>query len=128
MLAVPCGGGTDIAAALRLGHAELQRGRDPGRSGLLVTDGVCTSGADPLPAAARFGPLHVLLMEEQPAALLGVARGPAAPDPAPVTTWISPRLHVGEAIARAADGGLVRVDGFPSLPRRMLEVADRVLR
>ena len=119
MLAVPCGGGTDIAAALRLGHAELQRGRDPSRSGLLVSDGVCTSGADPLPAAARFGPLHVLLMEEQAA-----ARDPGAP----VTTWIAPRLHVGEAVARAADGGLVRVDGFPALPRRMLEVADRVLR
>jgi MoxR-like ATPase/Mg-chelatase subunit ChlD len=119
MLAVPCGGGTDIAAALRLGHAELQRGRDPGRSGLLVSDGMCTSGADPLPPAARFGRLHVLLMEEQTAAL----------DPcAPVTTWIAPRLHVGEAIARAADGGLVRVDGFAALPRRMLEVADRVLR
>ena len=29
MLAVPCGGGTDIAAALPAGHAELQRGRDP---------------------------------------------------------------------------------------------------
>ncbi len=119
MLAVPCGGGTDIAAALVAGHAELQRGRDPGRSGLLVSDGVYTSGADPLPAAARFGPLHVLLMEEQAA-----ARDPGAP----VTTWIAPRLHAGEAIARAADGGLVRVDGFPALPRRMLEVADRVLR
>ena len=119
MLAVPCGGGTDIAAALRLGHAELQRGRDPSRSGLLVSDGVYTSGADPLPAAARFGPLHVLLMEELTSAV----------DPtAPITTWIAPRLHVGEAIARAADGGLVRVDGFPALPRRMLEVADRVLR
>ena len=119
MLAVPCGGGTDIAAALEAGHAELQRGRDPGRSGLLVSDGVYTSGADPLPPAARFGPLHVLLMEEQTA-----SRDPGAP----VTTWIAPRLHVGEAIARAADGGLVRVDGFTALPRRMLEVADRVLR
>ena len=131
MLAVPCGGGTDIAAALRLGHAELQRGRDPGRSGLLVSDGVHTSGPDPLPAAARFGPLHVLLMEEPPPARPGAAAsgaGAAAGPPAPVTTWISPRLHVGEAIARAADGGLVRVDGFPALPRRMLEVADRVLR
>ena len=68
MLVVPCGGGTDIAAALQAGHAELQRGRDPGRSGLLVSDGVCTSGADPLPAATRFGPLHVLLMEKQAAA------------------------------------------------------------
>ena len=119
MLAVPCGGGTDIAAALRLGHAELQRGRDPSRSGLLVSDGVCTSGDDPLPTAARFGPLHVLLMEEQ---------APTHDPAAPVTTWIAPRLHVGEAIARTADGGLVRVDGFPALPRRMLEVADRVLR
>ena len=119
MLSVPCGGGTDIAAALESGHAELRRGRDPSRCGLLVSDGVCTSGADPLPAAARFGPLHVLLMEEQVA-----DRDPAAP----VTTWIAPRLRAGEAIARAAGGGLVRVDGFPALPRRMLDVADRVLR
>jgi Mg-chelatase subunit ChlD len=119
MLAVPCGGGTDIAAALRLGHAELQRGRDPGRCGLLVSDGVYTCGADPLPAAARFGALHVLLMEERPAPREAGA---------PVTTWISPRLAVGEPIARAADGGVVRVDGFADLPRRMLEVADRVLR
>ena len=114
MLEVPCGGGTDIAAALGAGHTELQRGRDPGRSGLLVSDGVYTAGADPLPAAARFGALHVLLMED----------AGAASD----TTWISPRLAVGEAIARASDGGVVRVDGFAALPRRMLEVADRVLR
>ena len=131
MLAVPCGGGTDIAAALRLGHAELQRGRDPGRCGLLVSDGVYTSGADPLPAAASFGALHVLLMEERPAVRPAGGGGAAAArsgGPAPATTWISPRLAVGEAVARAADGGLVRVDGFAALPRRMLEVADRVLR
>jgi len=114
MLRVPCGGGTDIAAALRAGHGELQRGRDPGRSGLLVSDGVYTTGADPLPAAARFGPLHVLLVEEP-----AVASG---------TTWIAPRLKAGEAIARAGDGGLVRVDGFAALPRRMVEIADHVLR
>ena len=119
MLAVPCGGGTDIEAALRLGHDELQRGRDPGRCGLLVSDGVRTSGADPLPAAARFGGLHVLLMERPPAG--DGDRGAA-------TVWIAPRLHAGEGIARAAGGGLVRVDGFPALPRRMLDVADRVLR
>jgi hypothetical protein len=80
---------------------------------------VYTCGADPLPAAARFGALHVLLMEERPAPREAGA---------PVTTWISPRLAVGEPIARAADGGVVRVDGFADLPRRMLEVADRVLR
>jgi len=129
MLAVPCGGGTDIAAALRLGHAELQRGRDPGRCGLLVSDGVYTSGADPLPPAARFGELHVLLMEEPPARAAGSDRAAVrSGDAAPVTTWISPRLAVGEAIARASGGGVVRVDGFAALPRRMLEVADRVLR
>lgn len=119
MLAVPCGGGTDLSAALVAGHAELARGRDPRRCGLLVSDGVFTSGVDPRPAAAGFGPLHVLLTEEQPA---------AGQSGRPVTTWISPRRRVGEAIARAADGGVVRVDGFAVLPRRMLEVADRVLR
>ena len=50
MLAVPCGGGTDIAAALEAGHAELQRGRDPGRSGLLVSDGVYTERRRPAAA------------------------------------------------------------------------------
>jgi len=84
-----------------------------------VSDGVRTSGADPLPAAARFGRLHVLLMERPPAG--DGDRGAA-------TVWIAPRLHAGEGIARAAGGGLVRVDGFPALPRRMLDVADRVLR
>jgi MoxR-like ATPase len=131
MLAVPCGGGTDIAAALRLGHTELQRGRDPGRCGLLVSDGVYTSGADPLPAAASFGVLHVLLMEERPAPSPTSGGGAAAlrsGEAAPPTTWISPRLAVGEAVAQAAGGGVVRVDGFAALPRRMLEVADRVLR
>lgn len=138
MLTVACGGGTNIADALRLGHAELRRGRDPGRSGLLVTDGVCTCGADPLAAAARFGRLHVLLMEEPAATARSGSRarsgstpsfGSAADGPAPpVTTWISPRLKVGEAIARAAGGGVVRVDGFSALPRRMLEIADQVLR
>ena len=97
-----------------------------------MSDGVYTSGADPLPPAARFGALHVLLMEEPPARREarrggGGAAAARSGDAVPVTSWISPRLAVGEAIARAADGGLVRVDGFAALPRRMLDVADRVL-
>ncbi len=114
MLALPCGGGTHIAVGLEAGRVELQRGRDPRRSGLLLSDCIFTSGPDPCRVAARFGSLHVLLIEE--------AR--AATD----TVWISPRRAVGEAIARASDGGLVRVSGFTVLPRRMLDVADAVLR
>ena len=114
MLASPCGGGTHIAAALERGHAELRRGRDPRRCGLLVSDGVYTVGRDPRAAAASFGALHVLLVDDPIASGDGV--------------WISPRRAVGEAVARASDGGVVRVGGFAALPRRMLEVADAVLR
>ncbi len=114
MLSSPCGGGTHIAAALERGHAELRRGRDPRRSGLLVSDCVYTVGPDPRAAAASFGALHVLLVDEPLSSGEGV--------------WISPRRAVGEAVARASDGGVVRVSGFAALPRRMLEVADAVLR
>ena len=123
--------GTDIAAALRLGHAELQRGRDPGRCGLLVSDGVYTSGADPLPAAARFGALHVLLMEERatpPGGAAGAAPRPCAPVRPRRRRPGSRRAWRWRGRSPAADGGVVRVDGFAALPRRMLEVADRVLR
>jgi Mg-chelatase subunit ChlD len=114
LLARPCGGATDISTALAAGRVELARGRDPRRSGLLITDGVYTAGPDPCPAAARFRDLHVLLTHDDAAAA--------------GTVWIAPRRNVGEAVARAGNGGIVRVDGFAALPRRMLEVADRVLR
>ena len=67
MLDVPCGGATNVAAALELGHVELERGRNPRRSAVLVTDGLYTAGADPRPAAARFRALHVLLTQDGPA-------------------------------------------------------------
>ena len=54
MLDTPCGGATNVAAALELGHAELERGRNPRRCGLLVSDGLYTAGVDPRPAAARY--------------------------------------------------------------------------
>ena len=114
MLAQPCGGATDIAAALETGRTALARGRDPRRSGLLITDGVCTAGPDPCAAAARFRDLHVLLTHDD-------ARRSGS-------VWITPRRMVGEAVARAGNGGIVRVDGFAALPRRMLDVADKVLR
>ena len=44
MLEQPYRGYTNIAAALELGAAELERGHNPRRSGLLITDGVVTAG------------------------------------------------------------------------------------
>ena len=59
MLDQPVRGYTNIEAALALGAAELERGRNPRRSGLLITDGVvdrrrrpAAAGA-PVPASRR---------------------------------------------------------------------------
>jgi Mg-chelatase subunit ChlD len=113
MLARPCGGATHIAAGLRRGHEELARCRDPRRSALLVTDGMFTAGPDPCSEAARFRDLHVLLIREHEHSRAG---------------WVTPRRLVGEAIARAGHGHVVRVDGFSELPRSMVEVAGKLLR
>lgn len=112
MLARPCGGATNIAGGLRRGRAELSRSRDPRRSALLITDGMFTAGPDPCAEAERFADLHVLLIREHEQA------GGA---------WITPRRLVGAALARAAHGHVARVDCFAQLPRRMVEVADRLL-
>ena len=64
MLDQPVRGYTNIEAALELGAAELERGRNPRRSGLLITDGVVTAGGDPRPLAHRFPQLFVLLTED----------------------------------------------------------------
>jgi uncharacterized protein with von Willebrand factor type A (vWA) domain len=105
MLGRPVRGYTNIAAALKLGVAELERGRNPRKVGLLVTDGVATAGGDPVPLAARFGRLHVLLAEDY--------------------------KMDRELCRRMADlgrGDVFAVGSFADLPRRMLDVANRVLR
>ncbi len=140
MLDTPCGGATNVAAALELGRVELERGRNPRRSAVLVSDGLYTAGADPRPAASRFRSLHVLLTQDEPAEELpaGAARrgtdvSPAIPPPETRSTrrrgiWIAPRRSIARDVARAGGGRLVRVDGFAALPRRMLDLADHVLR
>ena len=135
MLDVPCGGATNVAAALELGHVELERGRNPRRSAVLVTDGLYTAGADPRPAAACFRALHVLLTQDGPAEELPVgatSRGaevsPSAQSARRYGLWIAPRRSVGRDLARVGGGRLVRVKGFASLPRRVLDLADHVLR
>ncbi len=105
MLDQPVRGYTNIRAALELGAAELERGRDPRRTGLLITDGVATVGGDPVPAAHRFPRLFVLLTEDykMDAALC-------------------------RRLADAGHGDVFPVRTYRELPRRLLDVANRVLR
>lgn len=105
MLDQPVRGYTNIEAALELGAAELERGRNPRRSGLLITDGVATAGGDPLPLASRFPHLFVLLTEDYK---------------------MNPDLC--RQLADAGHGDVFKVRTFRDLPARLLDVANRVLR
>jgi hypothetical protein len=129
-----CGGATNIAAALELGATELERGRNPRRSAVLISDGFFTAGADPRRAAARFRTLHVLLTQKAGEGVpdSAVTRGADASAMGGTTRrsgrWLNPERSAGRAMARAGGGRLIRVDGFGLLPRRMLELADHLLR
>jgi len=105
MLEQPYRGYTNIAAALEAGAAELERGRNPRRSGLLITDGVVTAGTDPTPLAHRFPRLFVLLTEDYK---------------------MNPELC--RRLADAGHGDVFPVRDFRDLPARLLTVANRVLR
>ena len=105
MLERPCNGYTNIEAALELGAIELERGRNPRRAGLLITDGVYTAGGDPLEAARSFTRLYVMLTADYK---------------------MNPELC--HAMAKVGGGTVFRVEDFGELPRRMLDVADHVLR
>jgi Mg-chelatase subunit ChlD len=105
MFEQPVRGYTNIEAALRAGLEELARGRNPRKAGLLVTDGVSTVGGDPLPLAARFNRLFVVLTEDYK---------------------MNPALC--REMADLGHGDVFPVKSFAQLPRRMLDVADRVLR
>jgi Mg-chelatase subunit ChlD len=105
MLDQPMRGYTNIAAALEAGAAELERGRNPRRSGLLITDGVVTAGPDPLPFAHRFPRLFVLLTEDYK---------------------MNPELC--RRLADAGRGDVFPVRAYRDLPARLLTVANRVLR
>jgi Mg-chelatase subunit ChlD len=105
MLDQPVRGYTNIEAALELGASELERGRNPRRSGLLITDGVITAGGDPLPMACRFPRLHVLLTEDYK---------------------MNPDLC--RRLADAGHGDVFPVRAYRDLPARLLDVANRVLR
>ncbi len=130
MLAHPCAGPTNVAAALELGFAELQRGRAARRSAVLISDGVYTAGGDPRAAAARFSALHVLLThDDAESGPRGGATWPSGGASRPRgEVWVAPHREAGHAVARAGGGRVVPVAGFRALPRRMLDLADHVLR
>jgi Mg-chelatase subunit ChlD len=105
MLDQPVRGYTNVEAALALGAAELERGRNPRRSGLLITDGVVTAGGDPRPLAHRFPRLFVLLTEDYK---------------------MNPELC--RELADAGHGDVFPVRAFRDLPARLLDVTNRILR
>ena len=119
MLDQPVRGYTNIEAALALGAAELERGRNPRRSGLLITDGVVdrrrrpAAARAPLPAALR--PAHRGLQDE-PGALPASWPTPATATCsrcAPSATCrracsTSPTASCGRLAVRAARARLVR--------------------
>ncbi len=105
MLDQPVRGYTNIEAALELGAAELERGRNPRRTGLLITDGVVTAGGDPVPLAHRFPRLFVMLTEDYK---------------------MNPELC--RRLADAGRGDVFPVGTYRELPARLLDVANRVLR
>lgn len=105
ILSQPARGYTNIQDALVCGWKEARRGRPRPATGLLITDGVYTSGGDPIPRAAEFSRLFVILTEDYK---------------------MNPELC--QIMARAGKGDVFRVKGFDDLPRRMIDVANRVLR
>ncbi len=105
MLRQPCRGYTNIEDALRVGARELGRGRNPRKYGLLITDGVYTRGGDPTPLAATFPHLFVLLTEDYK-----------------MNEMLCRRL------SQIGRGELFRVASLADLPRRMVDIADRLLR
>jgi Mg-chelatase subunit ChlD len=105
ILSQPAQGFTNIEDALDVGRAELALGDNPQKVGLLITDGVFTAGKDPVARAALFPKLHVLLTED----------------------YVMD-AELCQKMARAGRGEIFRVCGYQDLPRRMLEVANRILR
>jgi MoxR-like ATPase len=105
MLRQPCRGYTNIEAGLKTGLRELARGRNTRKYGLMITDGVYTRGGDPTPVAAQFPHLFVLLTEDYK-----------------MNEMLCRRM------AGVGKGELFRVRSLAELPRRMVDVADRLLR
>jgi MoxR-like ATPase len=64
ILNIPATGYTNIEDALKKGLRELSYGSKPEKVGILVTDGKYTEGGYPLPWAAKYKRLYVLMTED----------------------------------------------------------------
>jgi Mg-chelatase subunit ChlD len=62
ILDVPAVGYTNIEAGLSEGLKQLRSGRHKNRVGILISDGKYTSGGDPIPIAAAYRALYVVLI------------------------------------------------------------------
>lgn len=105
ILEVPALGYTNIADALKRGLAELERGRQKERFGILITDGKYTVGGDPLPWAAKYPRLFVLATEDY-----------------------KMDRDLCRALAEAGRGRSFPVDDYRQLPYALSTLLDEVLR
>jgi Mg-chelatase subunit ChlD len=96
ILDVPALGYTNIGAALSEGLKQLGRGRHKNKVGILISDGKHTAGPDPVPEAARYRSLSVVLV------------GDFNTDP-----------DTCRAMAAAGHGRLYKAPNFSSLPRAL---------
>jgi Mg-chelatase subunit ChlD len=98
-------GYTNIEAALREGRKALERGAVNRKVALLITDGVYTAGGDPVEEASLLPRLFIFLTEDSKA-----------------------NSELCERMARVGKGRSIPVRGYRDLPRRMVEMANQLLR
>lgn len=104
ILEVPAMGYTNIEAALNEGLTQLAHGAHKNRVGILLSDGKYTAGDDPIPTAARFRALHVVLL------------GDFNTDPVACSN-----------LAAAAHGRVYEASSLESLPRVLHKLLSDVL-
>jgi uncharacterized protein with von Willebrand factor type A (vWA) domain len=96
ILEVPAMGYTNIEAALTEGLRQLALGRHKNRVAILISDGKYTAGGDPIPVAARYRRLNVVMV------------GDFNTDPG-----------AAKAMAESGHGRVYTAYGFQNLPRTL---------
>ncbi len=105
LLEVPASGYTNIEDGLKVGLQQLERGRQPRKFGILISDGRYTLGGDPLTVAARFPRLYVLATEDY-----------------------KMDRELCRQMAAPSGGSSYQVDSYAALPRALSKLLDAALR